>query len=298
MRSHTFKAIFIATCILGGTATPATAVDSAKEEKKIEEGSAKTDDGTRSPTISQETGSLSLDKVEEIKIQVVAKETKIEIGEKNELSFVVTGRLPKSGKGTILSTRNQGNIILMETLDEKGQSNNGCNCYLTVALPASYSGSLTVKSVSGSQALKLKSVKSVRLKSVSGDVTVEAQDMEALETESVSGDVKIELTGTDPVKDSTATFDIKTTSGNVQFSSKALQQNLTTKTVSGEVTINVAEGDSFSYDLSSVSGDLSLSPNKTADTTSKTLAGKNGAGKYRVEARTTSGDISLQMHSN
>ncbi|MGE0173798.1 MAG: DUF4097 domain-containing protein [Oligoflexales bacterium] len=272
------------------------AVDSDNAEKKKDEVVNYFGDEELSTEISKETGASSLDKISDIRIQVVSKDTKIQLGDSAQLSYEITGRLPKSGKGTILAIQDGGSVLTLESLDEKGKFNKGCNCYLTITLPKTFSGSIHLKTVSGDQTLTLSDAQNLQVTSVSGDIKVEAGHVDSLDATSVSGNIQTRLAQANATTNGATmgSIDLKTTSGDVEFFTNQLNRPLKAKTVSGDVTLNLTEKDSFAYDLNTVSGDINFLPQKMSS--SKNLSGKIGDGKYRVDVKTTSGDMTLNIH--
>jgi lia operon protein LiaG len=243
-----------------------------------------------------ETGAAGLDNVEEIYVNVVAKDITITAGGEGQLRYEITGQLANSGSGKILEITTGAATLTLDAQDEKQTDNRYCDCYLRIVIPATFQGSIRAKSVSGNQKIKLYTLKNLRTKTVSGDITIDAGDVGSLSAETVSGDIKTRIEGTSAASTPDGSLELKTTSGDVEIFTEVVRQNIQAQTLSGDVSLNLSEQDSFSYEFGTLSGDLKLIPNRgRAPEETKHLAGAIGDGRHRVEVETTSGDTTLEL---
>lgn len=129
---------------------------------------------------------------------------------------------------------------------------------------------VTVESVSGDVMLSRTRGTQVRVKTISGDIDVDDLTAATMQAETVSGDLKGGFIG-------------------------PFNGTLTTNTVSGDVTIRVAQTSSFRFTLGTQSGDVEC--HLTAHDTTQTdtlMTGVIGGGDGTVTIHTRSGDVSLK----
>jgi DUF4097 and DUF4098 domain-containing protein YvlB len=131
----------------------------------------------------------------------------------------------------------------------------------------------------------------LRVTTVSGDIVVENAGGE-LEATSVSGDVRTEL---NPAR----SVHVRTTSGDFTFKGRLdPDASLNAETISGELFIEAAAKQGYTYDISSFSGDIQNCFDAQAEQTSRygpgsRLSGTRGGGKGEIRLKTMSGDIEI-----
>ncbi len=149
------------------------------------------------------------------------------------------------------------------------------------------SGQLQVESVSGDVALESGAVAGADVRTVSGDIDLHGVSQK-LAVETASGDIDVEGDAN--------TLTLGSASGDIAYrGSLAGESASSLNTISGDVSITLAQQSSFVLDASTVSGDLANQFELSGATLApKAVHGRAGAGNATLTVRTTSGDIELR----
>ncbi len=220
--------------------------------------------------------------VEDVSIKTVSTEVHVMPGD---------GELPKL---TIDGVRKGSNWKFNRTDKKLEIEVKGKNApeTLTLELPKSYKGNLSVETVSGVQDIQRNlTLKALKVQSVSGDMLVSTTPAEDVTANSVSGEIQAEIDA------GVKTLSFNNVSGDIKVFLKSPFQTLKTQTVSGEVQVNLPKNVAFSYDLHSMSGDFQGLPDGgqshegIADHTLKGNFGQGAAGTIKFES--VSGDFNM-----
>lgn len=162
---------------------------------------------------------------------------------------------------------------------------------LTVSLPASWEGALSVNGSSADISLPDGNLASLEVRSVSGDVTLGTLSLrDQLVVETSSGEVALER-----VKAASAS--VKTVSGDCRLQSMTCIGDIVLETSSGILEVPQATAESLK--LSAVSGDMLLGDitvnSLEMDGSSSHARVENGTGATRV--KTVSGDVEIGLRS-
>lgn len=229
------------------------------------------------------TGELGED-VEELEIS----------GDANSLSVHV--RYPRKTRGSVEETLLQLQVPKTAALDLEGVSAD--------IRVSGIGGPLAASSVSGDIEARVKSAE-VRLNTVSGDVVLDAASART-ELQSVSGDLEARgLRGT--VKAETVSGDlsidggpfksvaVESVSGDLQLLAQALEAGgeLRAETLSGQLTVRLAQPPDAQVSLKTFSGTLSSDYGQIQPGERRKLETTLGSGKGRIELNSFSGDIHL-----
>lgn len=180
---------------------------------------------------------------------------------------------------------------------------NANNLDIELLIPETYTGRLDFSNVSGGMTLEGLEAKEVHLENISGDLvlqegrhekvvfsTISGQfisysTVDALEGESVSG----RITATDVAK----TFKIGSISGSVSIKGPRLGGDSSIETVSGSVEVELTDGTDMGYDLSSVSGKISVENEEGVNQSSQSLKRtvQNG---FTLDISSVSGKVTVK----
>ncbi|MFT4413986.1 DUF4097 family beta strand repeat-containing protein [Fredinandcohnia humi] len=150
-------------------------------------------------------------------------------------------------------------------------------------------GSLLLKTSSGDVIANDNQGKVVEIKTSSGDI--EERDSEAKEISlySSSGDIETNY-------QITSTLNINTASGDIEVDTEEITGDLLLESSSGDVDVRIGKSPaSLAVDFKSGSGDgkVNLDDLKFTEKTEKRIIGEIGSGKYKLHARTSSGDFTV-----
>lgn len=174
---------------------------------------------------------------------------------------------------------------------------------IELLVPEEYLGNVHFENVSGDITLEDIFAKEVHVENISGDIVLEAGDhdkvtfnnisgqfisyssIKVLEGESVSG----KITATE-VNDS---FKLDSVSGSVNIGAKTLLRDAEIGTISGSVTVEIEDLDDLSYDLSSVSGKITVDTSEGINQSSQSLE-RNVNNTLKLDVSTVSGKIDIK----
>jgi lia operon protein LiaG len=160
------------------------------------------------------------------------------------------------------------------------------NLYLDVYVPDNYSKDIKVSTVSGNLNIGKLSISNFNFKSISGYLVAESLSAKNLIIETTSG--KVNLNGVE------GKINADTISGEIAAVLESSGDDMSVKTVSGEVNISLPESSEFKFKLGSVSGKIvNEFGSKITFMDRNNLEGSVGEGTFNLTAKTISGSIKI-----
>ena len=233
------------------------------------------------------------------KIKTDLKSYDIEFKAANDNNFKVEVYGNEKNKDNVKININNNTL----NIDQKGSSICFGFCYsdnvVVIYVPESFNKELDIHTISGDIDVYVDTLK-VNLKTTSGDIKM--QNVEYASINTTSGNVKLE-----EAKEA----NINTVSGDVRVSSS---ENIDIKTTSGDITIlevtkriylNSTSGDVTVQDFTinsdskvhTVSGEVNINLRNEANISAETRSGdkdiKNTNGEFKLDIKTTSGDVTV-----
>jgi lia operon protein LiaG len=158
--------------------------------------------------------------------------------------------------------------------------------YLDVNVPDNFSKDIKVSTVSGDLNIGKLNIDNFNFKSSSGDLIAESLLAKNIIIEATSGDVSLNRVEGKIIAD--------TTSGDVTAKLKSFNNDLSVKTVSGEVGLSLPGSSGFKFKLGSVSGEIENEfGSKITFADGRNLEGIAGEGTFNIIIKTISGDIKI-----
>ncbi len=178
-----------------------------------------------------------------------------------------------------------GKLMIKFKKSEKMNFDADLSKELTLYIPKDMAAKLqllSVECVSAGLNMEGLTIDNVDIEMVSGKVEAKDVVIETVKLESVSGDVNI--------KGSVDELDAELVSGKIKVDSDKQLSKLNMETVSGDVTVIMPEGNGFTAEMDSVSGDMDID----FETTSKGDKKICGDGSAEYSFETVSGDVTLK----
>lgn len=178
-----------------------------------------------------------------------------------------------------------GKLMIKFKKSERMKFSDDFSKELTLYIPREMAENMelvSVQCVSAGLGIKEMNIDTVDIEMVSGKLNAEDVVIGNVNVESVSGDVV--------VKGSLDTLDAELVSGKINVNSDKQLSSLSMETVSGDITVTMPEGDGFTAEMDSVSGDMDI------DFEVKTKGDKRiyGDGSADYSFETVSGDVKLK----
>ncbi len=160
------------------------------------------------------------------------------------------------------------------------------NLYLDVYVPDDFSKDIRVTTVSGNLDIEKLSIENFSFNSISGHLKADLLSAKTLMIKTTSGKVNLnEIEGK---------IGAETISGEITAVLKSFNDNLTLKTVSGEVNLSLPDDSEFRFKLGSVSGRIvNEFGSKITFADSSKLEGSVGEGGFNIAVNTVSGNIEI-----
>lgn len=244
--------------------------------------------------LTEVTKNIPVDDTIELDIRLVKSDVKFVKALNQDIVLNLKGFYDSKGAEVIQTSQEGGRLVV--ALDH-GQSEQAffhmdfqLDEELTVGLPAQIK-KVIVKTVSGDVVYAGIILDELLIGTVSGDVRLKAEALKNLTVKTVSGSVQLE----GPIQD----INLQTVSSDVHFLAAANQVfKADMKSTSGDIKLFFDKKPDLSVDFMSISGDLNVahSFDKIANE-SRTISFKWGQGLSHLEARTTSGDVSIEPAS-
>ncbi len=178
-----------------------------------------------------------------------------------------------------------GKLMIKFKKSEKMSMGSDLSKELTVYIPREMAENMklvSVQSVSAGLDIRDMNIDTVDIEMVSGELVAENVVIGNVNIESVSGDVN--------VNGSLDTLDAELVSGEIKVNSDKQLSSLSMETVSGDITVTMPEGDGFTAEMDSVSGDMDID----FEVTTKGDKRINGDGSADYSFETVSGDVKLK----
>ncbi|WP_029418461.1 LiaG family protein, partial [Bacillus sonorensis] len=253
---------------------------------------------------NQETvrsASASPKKINHIDIDSKSITVKIKAENRDDIDAELSGgnaRLESSEQGDTLrlSVEQQGFRLFFFKKNE-----------LTVHIPYEYQDNLSITSGSGNVKIlgEHLSLQKVSLSSGSGSQKVDHLQADELSVRGTSGNIRLEhvetaeadirsTSGNTELEDVTGKLTIKHTSGNLEASFSTVNAPLRISQTSGNVRLELPDNADISLQATLTSGNISHSyPFDQTEGDKRTLIGKNGDGKNKIDISSTSGNVSI-----
>lgn len=158
---------------------------------------------------------------------------------------------------------------------------------LAIEIPENYSGKISLTTVSGKTNIKNLNLKELTIKSVSGDVNLEQMTVTGVSLETTAGNVSL--------KGFKGNSGIKSVSGKVSIDYIEFKSTCTIKTIAGSIGIKLPQNAEFSVKAKTLTGTVNNQFSMKIIMTGKnSLEGTVGNGNNgKLELTSTSGDISI-----
>lgn len=235
---------------------------------------------------------LKADNIESINVDTVSSDVKFFSEDRDDIKVLFEGAIASSNEIILpeLIVENKNNTLSIE-VKHKSLMNIGfysSTIRVHVYIPKTYLGDVVVKTVSGDIDLGyIGDVRNANLKSVSGDIKAESLYTEKTTLKSTSGDMKIE--------DFKGELDCGSTSGDLYVNVNKLNNNISSKSVSGDMKIELPDNAEFYLESKSTSGDIDCEfpISIQGKLSEKNINGRVGNGENRISVSTISGDIKI-----
>ncbi len=178
-----------------------------------------------------------------------------------------------------------GKLMIKFKKSERMKFGDDLSKELTLYIPEEMAediNNVSVQCVSAGLNIEYMSIDTVDIEMVSGELLAQDVVIGNVNIESVSGDVV--------VKGSLDTLDAELVSGKINVTSDKQLSSLSMETVSGDITVTMPEGDGFTAEMDSVSGDMDID----FAVTTKGDKRINGDGSAEYSFETVSGDVKLK----
>ena len=255
----------------------------------------------------EEDRSYSMDNKEMILLDTKIGDLEVNGYDGDEIRLVVEGTVPERYLERYLKVEESADELKIYFYKDISNLNfsvgNRYDLDIELLVPEEYLGNMHFENVSGDITLEDVYAKEVRVENISGDIVLEAGDhdkvtfnnisgqfisyssIKVLEGESVSG----KITATE-VKDS---FRLDSVSGSVNVSAETLLRDAEIGTISGSVKVEIDDLDDLSYDLSSVSGKITVDTSEGINQSSQSLE-RNVNNTVKLDVSTVSGKIDIK----
>jgi len=251
--------------------------------------------------------SYSMDNKEMILLDTKIGDLEVNGYDGDEIRLLVEGSVPERYLEKYLNVEDSADELKIYFYKDISNLNfsigNSYDLDIELLVPEEYLGNVHFENVSGDITLEDIFAKEVHVANISGDIVLEAGDhdkvtfnnisgqfisyssIKVLEGESVSG----KITATE-VSDS---FKLDSVSGSVNIGAKTLLRDAEIGTISGSVTVEIEELDDLSYDLSSVSGKITVDTSEGINQSSQSLE-RNVNNTLKLDVSTVSGKIDIK----
>lgn len=158
--------------------------------------------------------------------------------------------------------------------------------YLDVYVPDNFSKDIKVVSVSGNLDIRRFGIDNFNFKSISGHLNADLFSAKKLTVETSSGKINL--------NDVEGEINADTISGEITAVLKSFNNDLSVKTVSGDVNVSLPGSSVFNFKLGSISGEIvNEFGSKITFANGSKLEGSVGEGAFDINIRTTSGNIKI-----
>jgi lia operon protein LiaG len=230
-------------------------------------------------------GAFDLQGVNNIRIVTVSDNAVVLAGG-SQADATLKGQCSSTTKPEWLDARKEGDTVVFEVKYPVGTTSS--STVLTVTIPESYQGNLSVTTVSGdilAGSLPFR-LQQVNLGTVSGDVQFGVASFTRLDAGTTSGEINIAGIA--------APVTVHSVSGNIGLDYTEFAATQAT-TVSGDVTATIPANASFKVDFGSISGGFSSNyPALSASSSKAGFSGATATGAQTIKVNTTSANFEIK----
>lgn len=255
----------------------------------------------------EEDRSYSMDNKEMILLDTKIGDVEVNGYDGDEIRLLVEGSVPErylEGYLKVEESADELKIYFYKDISNLNFSiGNSYDLDIELLVPEEYLGNMHFENVSGDITLEDIYAKEVRVENISGDIVLEAGDHDKVTFSNVSGQfisyssIKVlegdsvsgKITATE-VNDS---FRLDSVSGSVNVSAETLLRDAEIGTISGSVKVEFEELDDLSYDLSSISGKITVDTSEGINQSSQSLE-RNVNNTVKLDISTVSGKIDIK----
>ena len=255
----------------------------------------------------EEDRSYSMDNKEMILLDTKIGDLEVNGYDGDEIRLVVEGTVPERYLERYLKVEESADELKIYFYKDISNLNfsvgNRYDLDIELLVPEEYLGNMHFENVSGDITLEDIYAIEVRVENISGDIVLEAGDHDKVTFSNVSGQfisyssIKVlegdsvsgKITATE-VKDS---FRLDSVSGSVNVSAETLLRDAEIGTISGSVKVEIDDLDDLSYDLSSVSGKITVDTSEGINQSSQSLE-RNVNNTVKLDISTVSGKIDIK----
>lgn len=235
---------------------------------------------------------FALSGIKEIAANAVSTDIKVIPVDSNEIKVHFYGRVSVRANGSdpelVAEERNGRLVIEVKHRPVIGINLGNGKHNLDVYVPKSFTGSMS-------------------LGTVSGDAEIEGLTLDRLDSHSVSGDLKVSSVNASEIKlsttsgngklgDSSGKLEFNSVSGDLDGELNQLKGGVKISTVSGEAKLKIPQNSDFSVDFNSVSGsfksDFTIGTKGSQD--KRNFKGTFGSGTHSINFNSTSGDFEIR----
>lgn len=255
----------------------------------------------------EEDRSYSMDNKEMILLDTKIGDVEVNGYDGDEIRLLVEGSVPERYLESYLKVEESADELKIYFYKDISNLNfsigNSYDLDIELLVPEEYLGNMHFENVSGDITLEDIYAKEVRVENISGDIVLEAGDHDKVTFSNVSGQfisyssIKVlegdsvsgKITATE-VNDS---FRLDSVSGSVNVSAETLLRDAEIGTISGSVKVEFEELDDLSYDLSSISGKITVDTSEGINQSSQSLE-RNVNNTVKLDISTVSGKIDIK----
>ena len=227
--------------------------------------------------------------------------------EGEEIRLTVEGQVPERYVDEYLKISESQDELKILFYDDVNNINftfgNANDLDIELLIPSEYIGELRLSNVSGAMTLEGLQAGEVHLENISGDLVLEDGRHEKVVFSTISGQF-ISYSAVDVLEGETVSgrvtatdvgesFEIGSISGSVSIVARKLGGDSSVETVSGSVEVELTEETDMGYDLSSVSGRISVENEEGTNESSQSLkrTAQNG---FTLDVSSVSGKITVK----
>ncbi|MEW8956651.1 DUF4097 family beta strand repeat-containing protein [Clostridium sp.] len=262
--------------------------------------------------------SISLKDISKISVSTSFSDVKVMYNEESDLKVALRGntRGMMSNNDMELNVNSSNGEVIIKEISNNGMHNNGMHMNfsdvkLLLYIPKDYSKAIDISTVSGDMDLSQVDLNTtdMNLNSISGDIEANNINTKNIGITSKSGSVDINKLISSSLKSSQISgeininyfegaMEVETTSGDIEIKSNKIDGPSKINSISGEVDLYINPNLNLSFDINSVSGDVSVENSlNTSGVINKSKGSiKINSGGTAYTVSTTSGDIEIKAN--
>ena len=257
--------------------------------------------------------SISLKDISKISVSTTSSDVKVMYNEESDLKVALRGnaRGMMSNNDMELNVNSSNGEVIIKEISNNGMHMNFSDVKLLLYIPKDYSKAIDISTVSGDMDLSQVDLNTtdMNLNSISGDIEANNINTKNIGITSKSGSVNINKLISSSLKSSQISgeininyfegaMEVETTSGDIEIKSNKIDGPSKINSISGEVDLYINPNLNLSFDINSVSGDVSLENSlNTSGVINKSKGSiKINSGGTACTVSTTSGDIEIKAN--